>query len=240
MYYFNIFYKKLFTDNAFLQQLYANWRERNVAQTSSDPCNAEPEVTIINKKKGFNCWNYSATKSLIRSMATHIGDLHNVKKRKHVYTNVSNDLESENYSFDEAACQNKWKGLVRSYQKCKDMKTRTGQGASRFLYFDDLEDILGSKPTNECTHSINSTFQCSDEPKSQPSEKTSEKPEKTAPKNINTKSVIRKEYETLKIKYMEARIAEIENKNKRHQEIMDIEKTKIKLIQTLLTKFDKS
>lgn len=48
--------------------------------------------------------------------------------------------------------------MEESHKKLfKDTKVRTDQSPSRFLFFEDL-DIFGNKPTNECTHSLNSTF----------------------------------------------------------------------------------
>jgi hypothetical protein len=33
---------------------------------------------------------------------------------------------------------------------------RTGQGSSKFLFFDAIDNIIGDSPTNNCTHSLNS------------------------------------------------------------------------------------
>lgn len=59
-------------------------------------------------------------------MAVHFGDLSDPRKRKHVYENVASDLIDERFAVNFLLVQNKWNSLIRSYNKSKDTKTRTG------------------------------------------------------------------------------------------------------------------
>ncbi|CAH1107041.1 unnamed protein product [Psylliodes chrysocephalus] len=72
------------------------------------------------------------------------------------YYSITNDLNSSGFTTSVNAIQNKWKSLMRSYTKCKDNRNRTGQGPSRFLFYERIYDFVGDKPQNECSHSINS------------------------------------------------------------------------------------
>lgn len=65
-------------------------------------------------------------------METHTEDLHHPKKKKYVFENVSNDLLSSGVQVTSQQCQIKWKSLVRSYKICKDNKTKTGRGPTKF------------------------------------------------------------------------------------------------------------
>ncbi|XP_023312615.1 uncharacterized protein LOC108912509 [Anoplophora glabripennis] len=109
-----------------------------------------------NTKSVINVWNYNQTKCLIQSMGTHINDLNHPKKRKYDFDHIVNDLLSNGYKVDAQMVQNKWRSLVRSYNKAKDNKNRTGCGPTRILFYDIIDEILGDKPSNNCTHSLNS------------------------------------------------------------------------------------
>ncbi|KAG5877219.1 hypothetical protein JTB14_036427 [Gonioctena quinquepunctata] len=89
-------------------------------------------------------------------MATYYTDFNDPRKRKHIFEHVANDLISAGFSVDSKIVQNKWKGLLRSYTKAKDTKNRTGQGPSRFLFYEIIDDIVGNQPKNSCHHSLNS------------------------------------------------------------------------------------
>lgn len=102
-----------------------------------------------------NIWSYHQTVCLIKSMGTFYNDFSDVRKRKHIFENVANDLISHGFSVDPKLVQNKWKGLLRSYSKAKDTKNRTGQGPSRFLFYEIIDDIVGHHPKNSCNHSLN-------------------------------------------------------------------------------------
>ncbi|CAG9822814.1 unnamed protein product [Phaedon cochleariae] len=87
---------------------------------------------------------------------TNVWNFNDPRKRKHIFENVANDLISARYTVDPKHVQNKWKGLLRSYTKAKDIKNSTGQGPSRFFFYEMIDDIVGNHPKNSCTHSLNS------------------------------------------------------------------------------------
>ncbi|CAG9822181.1 unnamed protein product [Phaedon cochleariae] len=113
------------------------------------PCNSQTQVRTT------NIWSFNQTQSLINSMASYYADFNDVRKRKHIFEHIANDLISAGYAVDAKLVQNKWKSLLRSYTKAKDTKTRTGQGPSRFLFYELIDDIVGNHPKNKCDHSLN-------------------------------------------------------------------------------------
>lgn len=101
-------------------------------------------------------WSYEAVLALISSMAVHYEDLNHPKKKKFVFSNLSNDLQSKKFNYNEKACYNKWRSLIRSYKTTKDKRNRTGQGASRFAFYEQMDEILGDKPSNASGHTLES------------------------------------------------------------------------------------
>lgn len=108
-------------------------------------------------------WQHLEIVSLIQSMAVHHDDLSNVKKRKNVFENISNDLLSKGFSVNALMCKTKWKSLVRSYSAAIDNKSKTGRGPSRFQFFDEMDDILGKKPSQKCHHTLDTSDNSLDE-----------------------------------------------------------------------------
>ncbi|XP_018576862.1 uncharacterized protein LOC108915337 [Anoplophora glabripennis] len=102
-------------------------------------------------------WPYDAVFLLIQSMETNIENMSHPKKRKHVFENVCNDLLSKGFSFTYEQCAQKWKSLERSYKNAKDNKTKTGRSPSRFYFYDQMDNILGNKPTNSSEHTLESS-----------------------------------------------------------------------------------
>jgi len=43
-------------------------------------------------------------------------------------------------------CENKWKGMLRSYKSVKDHNKQTGRGRRTLPYFNDLDEMLGESP----------------------------------------------------------------------------------------------
>lgn len=177
-------------------------------------------------------WSYDQTICLIDSMAVHMSDLNDPRKRKNVFENIANDLLSAGYTITATHAQNKWKSLTRSYKKAKDTKNRTGQGPARFLFFDKIEDILGHKPSNKCSHSVNSM----DIEKKQPETKQLEKNDEIVP-GTSKESDLRENKENRKRKksiekidkkhILELKREEHRKKQIRHEEVIALERERL-------------
>lgn len=61
---------------------------------------------------------------------------------------MANDLLSAGYSVTSTICSNKWKNLIRSYRTSKDLKNKSGACSPRFHFFNMIDEILGTKPSN--------------------------------------------------------------------------------------------
>lgn len=66
-----------------------------------------------------------------------------------------NELASHKTNVTIVEAKKKWGNLVQTYNKAKDIKTRTGKGPVRFLFFDNIDSILGYKPSNSSPYSLN-------------------------------------------------------------------------------------
>ncbi|KAJ8912400.1 hypothetical protein NQ315_013466 [Exocentrus adspersus] len=64
--------------------------------------------------------------------------------------NLSPTLQSIHQRF----ARKKWENLCRTYKNCKDLKSKTGRGPTRFKFFEKLDEILGGAPTNCSPHSL--------------------------------------------------------------------------------------
>lgn len=121
----------------------------------------------INNKCDFNfletesfnneLWSYDAVLALLSSMSTHIEELNHPKKKKNVFSNISNDLLSKKFCYTEKACYNKWRSLLRSYKTTKDKMKSTGQGVTRFLFFNQIDELVGDKPSNSSGNTLESS-----------------------------------------------------------------------------------
>lgn len=49
-------------------------------------------------------------------------------------------------NIDGCQCDEKWRSLKRSYMKIKDNMAKSGAGRIRFEFFQEMDDVLGSKP----------------------------------------------------------------------------------------------
>ncbi|KAI4463874.1 myb/sant-like dna-binding domain [Holotrichia oblita] len=179
---------------------------------------------------------------LITIMETHIQDFNHPLKRKHICDNIGNELESLGHSINPLIIKNKWKSLTRSYNKAKDTKSRTGQGPTRFMFFDLLDELLGSKPTNTSTNSLDSLSSRENTPESTytshslndnleaGSSKENCTAEITNKKQVNIRNNKRK----LKLQWMEIKNEEYKQRQLRHEETvkkLEIEERKLELLQ---------
>jgi hypothetical protein len=101
-------------------------------------------------------WAFDETKALIAAVDAHYEDMHHVKKRKTFWGIIAQQLQSQKVNFSEESCKKKWANLLRTYKAIKDCKKKTGRGAgARFLFYEDIDNIVGNSPTNASPHSVN-------------------------------------------------------------------------------------
>ncbi|KAI4455378.1 myb/sant-like dna-binding domain [Holotrichia oblita] len=74
-----------------------------------------------------------------------------------MFENIANDMISSGHSVNAQQVHLKWKSLLRSYKACKDNKSKTGRSPSRFHFFDQIDAIVGDKPSNSCEHTLESS-----------------------------------------------------------------------------------
>lgn len=150
-------------------------------------------------------------------------DFNHPKKRNHIFENISNDLISNGFSgVSSTMVRNKWNSLNKSYRKAKDMKSKSGRAPSRFMFFEQLDEILGNSPSNSCNHSINSENITSEDPS------CSVTPE--PPNNeTNTTTTGSAKKRNLRREYLDFQKEQSEKKQKRHEEKMKIEREKIEI-----------
>ncbi|CAH1101676.1 unnamed protein product [Psylliodes chrysocephalus] len=106
--------------------------------------------------KIMNIWSYQQTTQLISSMASYYPDFNDPRQRKHIFEHIANDLISAGFEVNDQMVMRKWKSLLRSYNKAKDNKNRTGRGPSKFLFYESIDEVVGNQPKNKCDHSLNS------------------------------------------------------------------------------------
>lgn len=101
-------------------------------------------------------WTYDETKHLIACVGSHYEELQhqNPKTKKKGWENIANDLLSLKITVTVTEIKKKWGNLVQSYNKSKDIKKKTGRGPSRFNFFNEIDDVLGNKPSNSSPHSF--------------------------------------------------------------------------------------
>ncbi|XP_011869558.1 PREDICTED: uncharacterized protein LOC105562962 [Vollenhovia emeryi] len=63
---------------------------------------------------------------------------------------------SSGFNVSADLCNHKWKNLTRSYRTAKDNKNSTGRGTCRFQFFNVMDKILGTAPSNQSTHTLSS------------------------------------------------------------------------------------
>lgn len=54
-------------------------------------------------------------------------------------------------------CDEKYRGLLRSYKKVKDRKKSSGSSPCYFQYYDEMDEILGERPEMEAPATYDST-----------------------------------------------------------------------------------
>lgn len=182
-------------------------------------------------------WQYNEIRALITSMESHFEELSHPRKRKHVFENVSNDLLSSGFICSAAECQAKWKSLMRSYNVAKDNKNKTGRGPNRFQFFEEIDAIVGTKPSNNCEHTLESSSEASTSTSTMQHDENDqnidncEGPEEPAAE-VEIKSVEKKGQKRRRInryEYLQEKQKYEDQKTKRHSEKMELEKQKMEI-----------
>lgn len=101
-------------------------------------------------------WQYEEVLRLIAAYEDHKDEQYHPKKRKYFWTNIENDIISSGFNVSAEMCYQKWRNLLKSYKTAKDNKNSSGRGACRFMFFDVMDEILGSTPSNQSTHTLSS------------------------------------------------------------------------------------
>ncbi|XP_066602476.1 uncharacterized protein [Prorops nasuta] len=114
--------------------------------------NDNSKATQIKDKR--TTWSINETLTLLTAVEARYDDMHHIHKRKTFWTIISEELCSQNIEVSEAVCKKKWQNLVRTYKSRKDIKSRTGRGPVKFVFYNRLDELLGDSPTNACQHSI--------------------------------------------------------------------------------------
>ncbi|KAI4465097.1 hypothetical protein MML48_3g00018041 [Holotrichia oblita] len=235
------------TDWLKLVKQYNLGQSQNVTEETSEIVTEQQSETIMEdqlqnvgeQNNAHKIWTYAETKLLITIMETrHIQDFNHPFKRKHIiYDNIGNELESHGYSVNPLIIKNKWKSLTRSYNKAKDTKSRTGQGPTRFMFFDLLDELLGSKPTNTSTNSLDSLSSRENTTESTytshslidnleaGSSKENCTAEITNKKQVNIRNNKRK----LKLEWIEIKNEEYKQRQLRHEEKVMLQKKKLEI-----------
>ncbi|KAK4887499.1 hypothetical protein RN001_003770 [Aquatica leii] len=155
--------KLMKTCKLFTQSVPAQTSTTNIASTSDDQhtsicsekegeSNDESESTTANTK-----WAYNETIALITTVENYLEDLNHPKKRTKVWDCVSTELESQHLSKTADSCKLKWKNLIRSYSNAKSNNNKSGRRPLRFMYYDEMDRLLGNKPNYASPHSIDIT-----------------------------------------------------------------------------------
>ncbi|CAH1379966.1 unnamed protein product [Tenebrio molitor] len=157
-------YVRAMTDITFAQQLLISASSSSSSPShSSELCGSEVgcgdeenEDSHEQQTTHKHEWQHDEVKCLLHSFEQHKDELSHPKKRKFAWDNIANDVVSNGYTVNATICKNKWKNLLRTYKTAKDSKKRTGNAPSRFNFFNDIDDIIGKKPSNSCTHTLES------------------------------------------------------------------------------------
>lgn len=101
-------------------------------------------------------WQYNAILALIAAVDARYDEFTHPKQRKHFFENVGNDLLSQGFVYSGSQCHQKWKSLTRTYKTVKDNMKKTGRGPMRFMFYKQIDNILGKKPSISCKHTLSS------------------------------------------------------------------------------------
>ncbi|XP_062616238.1 myb/SANT-like DNA-binding domain-containing protein 7 [Saccostrea cucullata] len=113
---------------------------------------------MAKETRGIN-WNSEEIIELIESWASEeiSNDFSGVYRNKHVYEKIAIALRGKGIDRTWESCRTKIKGLRQAYLRAKLHNNTSGQSRSRFVYFDKLDEFLGSKPLTEPSVLVDTT-----------------------------------------------------------------------------------
>ncbi|KAJ8364708.1 hypothetical protein SKAU_G00135390 [Synaphobranchus kaupii] len=71
---------------------------------------------------------------------------------------------AKGYDFGAEACDNKFRQLKHRYKTIVDNKKKTGRGASSWVFFSSMEDLLADDPSVEQVQTVSSFAESSSDP----------------------------------------------------------------------------
>nr|XP_055025238.1 uncharacterized protein LOC129415094 [Misgurnus anguillicaudatus] len=96
-------------------------------------------------------WSAAETRKLITlwSDASIQAKLESSYRNKPIYERIAEDMRKEGYDRNWLQCQRKMKHLKTSYKKAKDANNRSGNGRTTCPFYDELDLVLGDRPTTQ-------------------------------------------------------------------------------------------
>ncbi|KAK9738180.1 hypothetical protein QE152_g10090 [Popillia japonica] len=122
-----------FSENEDIEPMEINCAE-NVQETLS---------TSLDNRKAKSFWGYNKSVSLIHAVEAHYVELNHAKKRKHMWDNVSNELDD--YKDNRKATG---RGTMNN-------RKATGRGTMKFQFFEARDGFMGDKPNINSPHAVN-------------------------------------------------------------------------------------
>lgn len=107
----------------------------------------ESQKTIVQK----DSWSKNEALALIDTYKSRHEEFNSTRRRRNVWENISNDLLGAEIVRSAKCCEVKWKNMVRTYRAVKEAHKKTGRGTKRFLFFNELDELIGNTPTSYVT-----------------------------------------------------------------------------------------
>lgn len=118
---------------------YTNWHLLCQPVTTSVSLYADVVVVV---------WTHNDVLLLIESYRSHEKDFKNpMLRRNEVWKVIAQEMNYIKHDdcFGWVICQKKWSNLEIRYKQKKDKKGKTGRGSENWVYFELLDEILGSR-----------------------------------------------------------------------------------------------
>ena len=104
-------------------------------------------------------WSESETVKLIEVWGEESiqSELEGCKRNKQVYDKIARELKAAGFERTAVQCRDKIKKLRGEYKKVKDHNDETGRDRKSFVFDDQLNDILGHRPSIQPEHIIDTS-----------------------------------------------------------------------------------